>query len=155
MGNTNGSRFAAKLRGWGDAEQQMCAGIAALGRLAGVDVSLGRGPEDMDELLIEAAYQCNFNDAEFMDGPCCFGFVKTVVDVDVLKLQADAVAQSLADYVRARGDAAAIRAAEGQLASIDEAFAWLRQARATARSWPRDGSAPIRRKPAQTVGIGP
>lgn len=136
-----------RLRGWGDAEQQMCAAIAGLGRLAGVDVGTGRGPADMDELLIEAAYQCNFNDAEFMDGPCCFGFVKTAVDIDILKVQADTVAQGLASYIRERGDRAAIAQAEAQLAVMDEAFAWLRKARQEARSWPMSGNAPIRRKP--------
>ncbi|GGX78515.1 hypothetical protein GJV26_04325 [Massilia dura] len=128
-----------RLRGWGDAEQQMCSGIAALGRLAGIDVDMGRGPGDIDTLLIEAAYQSNFNDAEFLGGPCCFGFVETVVDVDILKLQADTVAQGLADYIRGRAEAASIREAEAQLALIDAAFAWLRKARQTARHWPEWG----------------
>ncbi len=129
-----------RLRGWGDAEQQMCTAIAALGRLAGIDVDLGRGPGDIDAMLIEAAYQSNFNDPEFLGGPCCFGFVDTVVDVDILKLQADTVTQGLADYIRRHGDPASIREAEAQLALVDTAFAWLRKARQTARHWPECGN---------------
>ncbi|WBS04922.1 hypothetical protein OU994_11900 [Pseudoduganella sp. SL102] len=136
-----------RLRGWGDAEQQMCAGIAALGQLAGVDVGLGRGPADMDALLVEAAYQCYFNDPEFMDGPCCFGFVKSATDIDILKLQADAVVQGLVAYIRKRGDGAAVREAEVHVAMIDATFAWLKKARREAKSWPMDGSALIRRRP--------
>lgn len=132
-----------RLRGWGDAEQQMCSGIAALGQLAGIDVCTGIGPDDIDALLVEAAYQCNFNDAEFLDGPCCFGYVETVVDVDILKLQADAVTQGLVGYIRRHGDREAIRQAELQLALVDAAFAWLRTARKNARSWPVDGNATI------------
>lgn len=138
----------ARLRGWGDAEQQMCLAIATLGELAGVDVSVGRGPRDMHPLLIEAAYQCNFNDPEFMDGPCCFGYVETVADIDILKVQADAVALGLAAYIRKRGVEALIREADAQLALMNEAFAWLRKARVEAKSWPMNGSAPIRRRKA-------
>lgn len=133
----------ARLRGWGDAEQQMCRAIAGLGELAGIDVGLGIGPDDIDALLVEAAYQCYFNDAEFLGGPCCFGFVDTVVDVDILKLQADVVTQGLVGYIRRHGDREAILQAELQLALVDAAFAWLRSARKTARHWPEDGNATI------------
>ncbi|QBE62151.1 hypothetical protein [Pseudoduganella lutea] len=119
--------FKRKLRDAGEAEHQMCRAIAALGVLAGVDVGMGLGPENMDQLLIEAAHQCHFDDAEFMDGPCCFEFVKTVVDADILKLQADAVAQGLASYIRRHASPEAIQAADRQLALIDAAFAWLKK----------------------------
>lgn len=132
-----------RLRGWGDAEQQMCRGIATLGQLAGIDVCTGIGPGDIDALLVQAACQCNFNDAEFLDGPCCFGLVDTVVDVDILKLQADAVTHGLVAYIRRHGDRGAILQAELQLALVDAAFAWLRTARKNARSWPADGNATI------------
>ena len=145
MNEINGLQTARhpRLRGWGDAEEQMCKGIAALGRLAGIDVDIGSGPDDIDALLVEAAYQCNFNDAEFLGGPCCFGFVDTVVDVDILRLQADVVTQGLVGYIRRQGDGDAILQAELQLALVDAAFAWLRTARKHARSWPNDGNATI------------
>jgi hypothetical protein len=133
----------ARLRGWGDAEQQMCKAIAALGRLAGIDVNMGRGPADIDAMLVEAAYESNFSDPHFLGGPCCFGFVETVVDVDILKLQADAVTQGLVGYIRRHCDEAAILQAELQLALVDGAFAWLRKARKGARHWPEDGNATI------------
>jgi hypothetical protein len=120
-------KFTRKLRDCGEAEHQMCRAIAALGTLAGVDVGMGHGPADMDKLLILAAHQCYFDDAEFMDGPCCFNFVKTVIDADILKLQADAVALGLASYIRQHGDQASIDAAGRQLALVDGAFAWLRK----------------------------
>jgi hypothetical protein len=119
--------FQRKLRDCGEAEHQMCKAIAALGTLAGVDVGMGNGPEDMDRLLILAAHQCNFDDAEFMDGPCCFDFVRNVVDADILKLQADAVAQGLASYIRRHGGEESIAAAGRQLALVDGAFSWLRK----------------------------
>jgi len=119
--------FQRKLRDCGEAEHQMCKAIAALGTLAGVDVGMGSGPADMDKLLVLAAHQCNFDDAEFMDGPCCFDFVRNVVDADILKLQADAVAQGLASYIRRHGGDESIAAAGRQLALIDGAFSWLRK----------------------------
>lgn len=120
-------QFKRKLRDRGQAEHQMCKAIAALGELAGIDVGMGLGPEDMDQLLIEAAHQCHFDDAEFLDGPCCFEFVKTVVDADILKLQADVVVQGLASYIRKHAGREAIQAADRQVFLIDAAFAWLRK----------------------------
>ena len=120
-------QFRRTLRDRGQAEHQMCKAIAALGTLAGVDVGMGLGPEDMDTLLIEAAHQCHFDDAEFLDGPCCFEFVRTVVDADILKLQADVVVQGLASYIRKHAGRETIQAADRQLALIDAAFAWLRK----------------------------
>jgi hypothetical protein len=132
-----------RLRGWGDAEQQMCKAIAALGQLAGIDVDVGQGPADIDVMLIEAAYESNFDDPHFLGGPCCFGFVDSVVDVDILKLQADVVVRGLVGYIRRQGDRDAILQAELQLALVEAAFMWLRNTRKTARHWPQDGNATV------------
>jgi hypothetical protein len=50
----------AKFRNRDDAGGKVCKALAALGELAGVDVENGKGPDDIDAALIQAAYQCNY-----------------------------------------------------------------------------------------------
>lgn len=117
----------AKFRNRDQAESQVCQAVAALGRLAGIDVDQGDGPEDIDAVLIEAAYQSNFDDPHFLGGPCCFNYAKTTEDVDILKAKAESVTRGLVGYISKRADAKTIQQAETHAATVDSAFAWLRK----------------------------
>lgn len=114
-----------KFRNRDQAESQVCQAIAALGRLAGIDVDKGDGPDDIDAELIEAAYQSNFDDPHFLGGPCCFNYAGTTADVDILKAKADAVTRGLVDYISKRVDKKTLQQAEEHAATVDSAFAWL------------------------------
>lgn len=116
-----------KFRNRDQAESQVCQAVAALGRLAGIDVDQGDGPEDIDAVLIEAAYQSNFDDPHFLGGPCCFNYAETTEDVDILKAKADPVTRGLVGYISKRTDAKTIQQAEEHAAMVDSAFAWLRK----------------------------
>lgn len=109
-----------------DAESQVCKAVAALGRLAGIDVDQGEGPEDIDAMLIEAAYQSNFDDPRFLGGPCCFNSVESVADADTLEKKADSVTRGLVSYIRKRAGEETLQRAEAQAALVDAAFVWLR-----------------------------
>jgi hypothetical protein len=106
-----------------EAETQVCAAIATLGRLAGIDVDLGEGPDDIDACLIQAAYESNFADPGFLGGPGCFEHA----DVATLGTQAGRVTQGLAHYIATRSGSEALAEAQAPLATVDAAFAWLRQ----------------------------
>lgn len=118
---------AATFRNRDDAESQVCKAIAALGRLAGIDVDQGEGPEDIDAVLIEAAYQSNFDDPHFLGGPCCFNYAETTKDADILKAKAEPVTRGLVGYISKRADVKTIQQAEAHAAMVDSAFAWLRK----------------------------
>lgn len=122
---------AATFRNRDDAESQVCKAIAALGRLAGIDVDQGEGPEDIDAVLIEAAYQSNFDDPHFLGGPCCFNYVETADNVDILEMKADPVIRGLVGYIRKRAGEETLQQGEAYAAQVEAAFAWLRK---TARS---------------------
>lgn len=123
--------MAATFHNRDDAESQVCKAVAALGRLAGIDVDQGEGPEDIDAVLIEAAYQSNFDDPHFLGGPCCFNFVDSVADVDTLEMKADPVTHGLVGYIRKRAGQKTLQQAEAHAALVNAAFVWLRK---TARS---------------------
>lgn len=110
-----------------DAERQVCAAIAALGQLAGINVDQGEGPEDIDAVLIEAAYQSNFDDPHFLGGPCCFNYAENVAGVDRLAAKAAPVTRGLLGYIRKRADEQTVVVAEAQVELVDAAFAWLRK----------------------------
>lgn len=110
-----------------DAESQVCKAVAALGRLAGIDVDQGEGPDDIDAVLIEAAYQSNFDDPHFLGGPCCFNRVDSVADVDILEMKAAPVTRGLVGYIRKRAGGETLQQAEAHAALVDAAFAWLRK----------------------------
>ncbi len=116
-----------KFRNRDQAESQVCQAVAALGRLAGIDVDQGDGPEDIDAVLIEAAYQSNFDDPHFLGGPCCFNYAETTEDVDILKAKAEPVTRGLVGYISKRADAKTIQQAEAHAAMVDSAFVWLRK----------------------------
>jgi hypothetical protein len=118
-----------KFRNRDAAESQVCQAFAALGKLAGVDVDHGKGPDDLDAKLIQAAYQSNFDDPHFLGGPACFNYATTAADVDVITAKADAVTQGFAKYIHAKGNDADIRQAEMHIALINAAIAWLRNTR--------------------------
>lgn len=101
--------------------------MAALGRLAGIDVDQGNGPEDIDAVLIEAAYESNFDDPHFLSGPCCLNYVENVDDVDRLIEKAAPVTRGLLGYISKRADEETVAAAGAQLALVDAAFTWLRK----------------------------
>ena len=109
-----------------DAERQTCAAIAALGRLAGIDVDLGNGPDDIDGDLLQAAYECNFDDPQFLGGPGCFSRANTQADVAALCDRAMRVISGLSSYI-ARRHAVEVDGARPHAARIDAAFAWLQQ----------------------------
>lgn len=119
---------AATFRNRDDAESQVCKAIAALGRLAGIDVDQGEGPEDMDAVLIEVAYQSNFDDPHFLGGPCCFNYAESPDDVGQLATKAGSVTRRLVGYIRKRAGEDTLRQAEAHIALVDAAFAWLRRA---------------------------
>jgi hypothetical protein len=100
-----------KFRNRDTVKSQICQAFAAIGALAGVDVDHGKGSGDMDAKLIEVAYQSNFDDPHFLNGPACFHYATTAVDVDVLTAKADAVIQGFAKYIHTKGNEADIRQA--------------------------------------------
>lgn len=116
-----------RFRNRDQAESQVCQAVAALGRLAGIDVDQGHGPEDIDAVLIEAAYQSNFDDPHFLGGPCCFNYAETIKDADILKAKAEPVTRGLVGYISKRADARTVQQAEAHAAMVDAAFAWLRK----------------------------
>lgn len=118
-----------KFRNRDAAESQVCQAFAALGKLAGVDVDHGNGPDDLEAKLIQAAYQSNFDDPHFLGGPACFHYATTEADVDVLTAKAGAVTQSFAKYINSKGNDADSRQAEMHIALIDAAIGWLRTTR--------------------------
>ncbi len=118
-----------KFRNRDNAESQVCQAFAALGTLAGVDVDQGKGPDDMDQKLVEAAYQSNFDDPHFLGGPACFHYATTTEKVDTLAAKANAVTEGFAAYIRERGSAETLQEAEGHIALIHAAIAWLRKTR--------------------------
>lgn len=119
---------AARFRNREDAEHQVCKAIAALGRLAGIDVDQGEGPEDMDAVLIEVAYQSNFDDPHFLGGPCCFNYAESPDDVSQLVAKVGSVTRGLVGYIRKRASEDTLRQAEAHVALVDAAFAWLGKA---------------------------
>lgn len=121
------SETAAKFHCRGDAESEVCRAVATLGRLAGIDVDQGNGPEDIDAVLIEAAYESNFDDPHFLGGPCCFDYAKDVSDVDRLIARAAPITRGLVGYIGKRADGETIASASEQLALIDSAFTWLKK----------------------------
>jgi hypothetical protein len=103
------------------------ASVAAVGRLAGIDVDQGEGPEDMDAVLIEAAYQSNFDAPHFLGGPCCFHYAQSVEEADHLAARAAPVIRGFLGYLRKRSASDIVASAEVHVAVIDAAFAWLRK----------------------------
>lgn len=110
-----------------NAESQVCQAFTALGVLAGVDVDQGNGPDDLDADLIQAAYESNFSDPHFLGGPFCFNYAKTKDQVDALAEKARAVTDGFAAYIRAHGTQESIQEADGHIAVIEAAIAWLRK----------------------------
>lgn len=109
------------------AEIEVCTAIATLGRLAGIDVDLGEGPDDIDANLIQAAYESNFSDPAFLGGPGCFDQLDEPGVLATLDARTGQVTRGLARYIARRGGAEAMQQVQSQLARIDAAFAWLRQ----------------------------
>jgi len=116
-----------RFRNRHDAESQVCKAFTALGVLAGVDVDQGHGPDDLDKKLVRAAYESNFDDPHFLGGPCCFHYAETKDQVDALAAKANPVMQGFAAYIRERGGLEALQEAEGHIALIEAAIAWLRK----------------------------
>jgi hypothetical protein len=116
-----------KFRNRDNAESQVCQAFAALGTLA--DVDQGKGPDDMDPKLVEAAYQSNFDAPHFLGGPFCFHSATTAEKVDTLAAKANAVTEGFAAYIHERRSADTLQKAEGHIALIHAAIAWLRKTR--------------------------
>lgn len=115
----------AQFKDRDEAEVEVCMAIASLGRLAGIDVDLGDGPEDIDGELIQAAYESNFVDPLFLGGPGSFSHVEAPADVMTLATRAGRVTAGLGRYIRRRKSIDAIREAQACIALVDSAFAWL------------------------------
>ena len=109
------------------AERQVCTAIATLGRLAGIDVDLGEGPDDIDATLIQAAYESHFADPAFLGGPGCFDQAGQPGALALLGTRAERVTRGLTHYIATRGGNDAVQQAQAQVALIEAAFAWLRQ----------------------------
>ena len=107
-----------------DAQHLTCTAIAALGQLAGIDVDLGEGPDDIDGNLIQAAYECRFDDPAFLGGGG-FGAVASSADVQALAERASLVTRGLLRYLGRRASAEALREAQAQVRLVDAAFGWL------------------------------
>jgi hypothetical protein len=119
----------AKFRNRDDAENKVCKAFTALGELAGVDVECGKGPDDLNATLIEAAQQCYYQDPHFLGGPACFNYAETTDQVDAIARKAAVVTQGFTSYIRERGDPKSLHQAEAHIAVIDAAVAWLRKTR--------------------------
>lgn len=106
------------------AETHVCSAIAALGRLAGIDVDRGDGPEDIDATLIQAAYECNFDDPQFLGGPGCFSTAQlagTGADtVAVLAARTGVVTRGLLRYIRRRASPDRLREAQACVAVVED-----------------------------------
>lgn len=116
-----------KFRNREDAETQVCDAIVSLGKLAGIKVDVGEGPDDIDPALTEAAYQSNFNDPHFLGGPCCFNYARTADDVDGLVRNAEPVLSGFSEYISARRSQEEVQKAAEYIAIVEAAFAWLRK----------------------------
>ncbi|MDQ2820313.1 MAG: hypothetical protein M3Y65_07955 [Pseudomonadota bacterium] len=108
-----------------EAEVEVCLAISSLGRLAGIDVDLGDGPEDIDGTLIQATYESNFVDPEFLGGPGCFTQADAPADVLQLATRASRITYGLGRYIRRHKSLDAIHQAQSCIAMVDAAFAWL------------------------------
>jgi hypothetical protein len=113
-----------------DAESRVCTAIASLGRLAGIDVDLGEGPDDIDANLIQAAYESNFADPVFLGGPGCFARIDQPGALAAVDARASRVTRRLAHYIARRGGEEAAQQAQAHMLAVDAALAWLRQHRA-------------------------
>jgi hypothetical protein len=107
------------------AESDLCRAIAALGRLAGIDVERGDGPDDIDGNLIQAAYECHFDDPEFLGGPGCLAQAGTSGEVALLTNKARLVTRGLLRYIEKRAPLETLRVAQAQAALVEQAFAGL------------------------------
>lgn len=107
-------------------ERQVCRAIASLGELAGIHVNLGEGPEDIDGGLIQAAYECHFDDPQFLGGAGCLGAASTAAELDTLRAQAQRVTGALVRYLRRRASSDALRYAQTQVDLVDNAFTSLK-----------------------------
>ena len=103
-------------------EDQICTAITRLGELAGIDVARGEGPEDIDGALIQAAYECHFDDPQFLGGS---GFLRTaasIADVEALGARAGRVVRGLIRYLHRRAAPETLRHARTQQELVDSAF---------------------------------
>jgi len=108
-------------------EYQVCRAIATLGRLAGIDVERGDGPEDIDGNLIQAAYECHFDDPQFLGGPGCFDNLGAPADVALLAGKARLITRGMLRYIERRALAATVREARAQVALVEYAFTSLQR----------------------------
>lgn len=103
-------------------ERQVCRAIASLGQLAGIDVDLGEGPDDIDATLIQAAYECHFDDPEFLGGSGFLGAAANAAEVQALCARAQRVTRGLVGYLRRRAPVATLRHAQAQIDLVEDAF---------------------------------
>lgn len=119
---------AAALDPCAAAEARVCSAIAALGRQAGIDVDRGEGPEDIDAALIQAAYECNFDDPQCLGGPGCFSAALASGTVADLSDQAGVVTRGFLRYLRRRASDHTLREAQACVAIVDDALLWITRA---------------------------
>lgn len=104
------------------AEARICRAIAALGRQAGIDVDRGEGPEDIDAALIQAAYECHFDDPQFLGGPGCCRVAYESGNVAVLAARTGNVTRGLLRYLRRRASPDTLREAQACIAAVEDAL---------------------------------
>lgn len=123
--NTSGNEPPLHFASCEDAENTLCVAIAALGRVAGIDPDLGEGPDDIDASLIQAAYESNFGDPDFIGGSGCFGRAVATGNVAALTSQVSIVTRGLVRYILKKSDQDARDVAEACVDEIDGTLAWL------------------------------
>jgi len=108
-------------------ENNICLAFVKLGLLAGVNVGLGTGPDDLDKDLIEACYQSNFDDPHFIGGPACIIRIDSMGKINKIFTIAFNVADRLVNYISVNGSVNKIKSAERNRAVIVAAHRWLIQ----------------------------
>lgn len=104
------------------AEARVCRAIAALGHQAGIDVDRGDGPEDIDAALIQAAYECNFDDPQFLGGPGCCKAAYESGTIAVLADRTGSVTRGLLRYLRRRASPDTLREAQACIDEMEDAL---------------------------------
>lgn len=109
------------------AEDAVCQAFVILGTLAGIDVSKGDGPADLDKDLISACYESNYGDPHFLGGPGCIIRADSLMRVDRIFIPALDVSERLFQYIEKGGNAAKTKTAEESIEVISAAHVWLKK----------------------------
>lgn len=126
------SKEIIKFKNRHKAEDAVCEAFVTLGTLAGIDVSRGNGPADLDEELISACHESYYGDPHFIGGPGSFNYAESLEHVERIFNPAFNVSERLFRYVEKIGDATKTKTAEETIAVITAAHVWLKKVVAAA-----------------------